>query len=131
MTVSEDAAPGQKMFTDEAWEAGYSEARRRGLLESRATRADVDAIVSAVVNHGTEELHADHMVMNFFSDEELSGMREHLRTQLAIEALRQNCVMLALPREVRIPDPSPSRYAHPDASMSTLRMIVPVRRLPG
>jgi hypothetical protein len=121
----------ERMFTDEAWAAGWDKAQSLGLAECwapamrPATRRDVEEIVSAVANHGFEEIYADQML----PDDAINGMRgggamerlrEHMRKTLAIEALEQGCVMITLPREVA---------RHPEPGLTAIRLIVPVRRL--
>jgi hypothetical protein len=119
-----------KMFTEEAWNAGYATAERLGLTTSWApglrpvTKRDVDEIVSAVVNHGFEEIYVDHAVFDDLlgaaRQDALESLRQHMKDQLAIEALRSGCVMLTLPRETI----GPGEYG-----MTRLRLIVPVRQL--
>jgi hypothetical protein len=111
-----------KMFTEQAWDAGYATALTR--CGPSVSRRDVEEIVSVVVNHGFEELYVDHAVSDDLVAsapfDALESLREHMRNQLAIEALKNGCVMLTLPREVK---------GGGEWGMTTLRLIVPVRRL--
>jgi hypothetical protein len=119
-----------QMFSDEAWDAGWQAAQRLGLTVSfepllrPVTKADVDAIVSAVANHGIEELHAEQLLLDGPADlesaEVVEGIRGRLSEHLAIEAIRNGCVMITLPREI---------IDHPEAGATRMRLIVPVRRI--
>jgi hypothetical protein len=118
-----------RMFSDEAWEAGWARARSLGLAESfaplvrPATMRDVEEIVSAVVNHGFEELYAEQLINDAAVPDITGTVREdlssHMREVLALKAIRNGCVMLALPREVT---------DHPERGVTRIRFIVPVRR---
>src|ERR1700733_1737202 len=120
-----------QMFSDEAWEAGWAKARQLGVTEGWAplqrpvTRADVEAIVSAVANHGFEELYVEQSLPDHYVDADtepgmMDRLRGHMRQALAIEAIRANAVMLTLPREV---------IDHPQWYVTRIRLIAPVRRL--
>jgi hypothetical protein len=119
-----------EMFTEESWNEGWAVAAARGLtspygpMVRQVTRKDVEAIVSAVVNHGFEELYVDQLVADHVLDasraDALANLREHMRTAIAVEAIRQDCVMLTLPREVT---------SRADYGMTRYRLIVPVRRI--
>jgi hypothetical protein len=120
-----------RMFTDEAWEAGWAKARSLGLAEPwapltrTATRADVEEIVSAVANHGFEEFYLDQMMPDdvaegYCGGDAMESLRERMRNRLAMDVLKAGCVMLTLPREVT---------DHPERGLTRIRLIAPVRRL--
>lgn len=118
------------MFSGEAWDAGWAKAQTLGLAEVWAprsrpvTRRDVEEIVSAVANHGFEELYVDQALPDHVFESPEPGMlerlREHMKDVIASKAIRAGCVMLTLPREV---------IDHPERFMTRIRLIVPVRRL--
>jgi hypothetical protein len=125
----------QEMFSEAAWSKGWTVAQNLGLAQSFAplsrpmTRADVEAVVSAVVNHGFEEMYVDQMladpVMTDAQDGNLDNgmldnLRQHMTDCLAVQALRERCVMLTLPREV---------IDHPEQGLTRVRLIVPVRKI--
>ena len=118
------------VFTREAWEAGYAKAEQLGLSTDtlvssgrRVTRRDVDEIVSAVAQHGSEELYVESALPNGSpGDEEevRAAIRKHLTRTLAVEAIQAGCVMITLPREV---------IYQRQPYLTMMRLIVPVRRL--
>jgi hypothetical protein len=121
-TDTRDREVSPPIFSDEAWQAGLSEAHTQ--FGPAADRRKVDAIVSAVVHHGTEEMYAEHMIATGLLDhlpaDSLDRLRDSLQTQLAVDAVRNGCVMLTLPREVT---------DRPQYGLTRIRLIVPVRRL--
>lgn len=119
-----------KMFTDEAWEAGWAKAQSLGLAQvwqpaSRPmTKQDVEQIVAAVANHGFEEMYAEQLLADahwdYMASDAIDRLRDHLRDYVAVEVARAGCVMMTLPRIV---------IDHPERGMTRVRVIVPVRRL--
>lgn len=126
-TTAGETAP---MFTDEAWEAGWQAAERAGLAQSfqplmrPINRDDVAAIVSAVVNHGFEEVYIEQQMEEGWARslkvDAMDSLRSHMLRRLAVEAAEQRCVMLTLPREIT---------DHPEPGITRIRLIVPVRRI--
>lgn len=88
------------------------------------SRDDIAAIVSAVANHGFTEMHIDAMISDTEVDRAVADpmppLRESMRNRLAMLVLREQCVMLALPREIT------DRH---EPGVIRVRLIVPVRRI--
>lgn len=128
--ITTETAETPPMFSPEAWEAGWRKAEAVGLTTAfqpmlrPVTMRDVEEIVSAVVNHGFEEIYVEQLAedgwLKSLPEEAVERMKSHMLRRLAVEVAEHRCVMLTLPRELT---------DHPEPGIARVRLIVPVRRI--
>lgn len=96
-------------------------------LEAFRARTSQNAIIVEELSgryRNSEELYIEQAVPDAAIDGMAPGvlesLREHMKASIAVEAIKNNSITLALPREIT---------DHPVRGITRIRLIVPVRRM--